>query len=113
MFMKFLENLNSDSTQRPSFINVKLMQILISNGVIMSRYFMQRLLKHFGRYDADLINLKVQHHFPQFNLEHLQQRLRTSWGVIFPLKLSQCCLLRGLKTLETKHLFKETTWNSF
>lgn len=81
----------------PSFINVQLVQILISNGVIMSRYFMQRLLKHFGRYDADLINLKVQHHFSQFNLEHLQQRLRTSWGSNLSSETFTMLLIEGFK----------------
>src|ERR1044072_3122225 len=44
-----------------SFITEEVIQALLSKDVILSRYFIQRLLMHFGTYDEKLIKLKVVH----------------------------------------------------
>lgn len=49
----------------------------------MSRYFVQRLLMHFGRYDEDLINLKIEHNVDQLGQERIrafQERIRCPWA---------------------------------
>ena len=41
------------------FITEEVIQALLSNGVTLSRYFVQRSLMHFGTYDERLIELKI------------------------------------------------------
>ncbi|CAG8605691.1 21791_t:CDS:2 [Cetraspora pellucida] len=43
----------------PTFINLSVARAIISKGAILSRYFVQRLLVQFGRYDQQLIKLKT------------------------------------------------------
>ncbi|CAG8756202.1 6059_t:CDS:1, partial [Acaulospora morrowiae] len=43
----------------PQFINVSVVQSLFANNVILSRYFIQRLVMHFGEYDSKLTELKA------------------------------------------------------
>src|SRR2546423_7023066 len=44
----------------PTFIDITVCQALIARNVVISRYFIQRLLMHFGRYDQRLIELKIE-----------------------------------------------------
>src|SRR3990170_3252201 len=41
------------------FITVDVIQALLKKNAILSRYFVQQLLMHFGTYDEKLIKLKV------------------------------------------------------
>ncbi|CAG8437507.1 12659_t:CDS:1 [Acaulospora colombiana] len=45
----------------PKFINAEVVQSLLSNKASLSRYFIQRLLLHFGEYDSKLTELKAKH----------------------------------------------------
>src|SRR6266513_2744237 len=44
-----------------NFLNLEVIQALLARNVILSRYFLQRLLMHFGTYDEKLIELKIEH----------------------------------------------------
>src|SRR4051812_25950412 len=48
-----------------SFITEDVVQTLLAKGAIISRYFIQRLLMHFGSYDEKLIELKIKHNINQ------------------------------------------------
>ncbi|RIB10866.1 hypothetical protein C2G38_2204994 [Gigaspora rosea] len=45
----------------PSFLDVTVVQAIIAQGGILSRYFIQRLHMNFGAYDNKLIEPKVIH----------------------------------------------------
>ena len=49
----------------PTFIDIPVCQILIARKVFISRYFIQRLLMHFGKFDQKLIELKMEHNVRQ------------------------------------------------
>src|SRR5436305_10122783 len=51
----------------PTFIDIPICQTLIARKVMISRYFVQRLLMYFGRYCQKLIELKVEHNVGQFD----------------------------------------------
>ena len=46
----------------PTFIDIPVCQTLIARKVIISRYFVQRLLMHFGKYDEKLIEFEIECH---------------------------------------------------
>ena len=46
-----------------NFTTIEVVQALLSRNVIFSRYFVQRLLMHFGSYDEKLIELKKSTEF--------------------------------------------------
>src|ERR1044071_8598986 len=43
----------------PTFIDIALCKNLLARKVIISRYFIQRLLMHFGKYNQKLIELTI------------------------------------------------------
>src|SRR3954452_20571890 len=43
------------------FITVDVVQALLAKSAIISRYFIQRLLMHFGAYDEKLIELQIEY----------------------------------------------------
>src|SRR6266496_1714005 len=45
----------------PTFINISVCQMLITKKVPISRYFIQRLVMNFEKYDQKLIELKIEH----------------------------------------------------
>src|SRR4051794_1579071 len=45
----------------PTFIDIPVCQTLIASKFILYRYFIQRLLMHFEKYDQNLIELKIEH----------------------------------------------------
>ncbi|CAI2188956.1 5175_t:CDS:2, partial [Funneliformis geosporum] len=56
---------------------------LLSKNAILSRYFVQRLLMHFGNYDENLIKLKVEHNVNQIDFDRLRalrKKLSSPWG---------------------------------
>ncbi|CAG8713914.1 15315_t:CDS:2 [Cetraspora pellucida] len=44
-----------------NFINLAVVRAIIANKAIISRYFVQRLLLHFGKFDKDLVALKMEY----------------------------------------------------
>ncbi|CAG8593264.1 10566_t:CDS:2 [Cetraspora pellucida] len=44
-----------------NFINLAVVRAIIANNAIISRYFVQRLLLHFGKFDKDLVALKMEY----------------------------------------------------
>jgi hypothetical protein len=52
----------------PTFINISVCQNLIAGNVMISRYFIQRLLMHFGKYDQRLTDLKID--YDEYDVEH-------------------------------------------
>src|SRR5260364_361830 len=67
----------------PSFIDLPTAQAMITKRVILSRYFIQMLLLHYGNYDPNLIGQKITHNVRQTDADRvksLQERVRTSWA---------------------------------
>ncbi|CAG8564419.1 11470_t:CDS:1, partial [Diversispora eburnea] len=65
------------------FLNIKVLHSLFANDIIISRYFIQRLLMHFGRYDPDLIKLKIEHNEniqDRDRLNELNKKICKSWA---------------------------------
>ncbi|CAG8464028.1 1921_t:CDS:2 [Acaulospora morrowiae] len=56
----------------PNFINVQVVKVMLANDGLLSRYFIQRLLMHFGRYDKKLIELKIAHNVGQIDPDRIQ-----------------------------------------
>ncbi|CAI2193309.1 15071_t:CDS:2, partial [Funneliformis geosporum] len=66
-----------------NFITVEMIQALVSKNAILSRYFIQRLLMHFGTYDENLIKLKVEYNVNQVDFDRLralQKKTTSPWG---------------------------------
>ncbi|CAG8821379.1 7146_t:CDS:1, partial [Cetraspora pellucida] len=67
----------------PFFIDLPTAQALITKGAVLSRYFIQRLLLHYGSYDPTLIRLKITHNVGQIDpnrTKSLQQKIRAPWA---------------------------------
>src|SRR5689334_4774549 len=45
----------------PRFIDVELCEALLEKDVIISKCFIEKLLKHFGNYDKKLLNFKMEY----------------------------------------------------
>src|SRR3954447_5539895 len=68
-----------------NFIDMSLCQILIARNVVISRYFVQRLLMHFGKYDQKLTELKMERNVDhQLDADRIrafqQQKIKLSWA---------------------------------
>ncbi|CAG8688127.1 19140_t:CDS:2 [Cetraspora pellucida] len=70
----------------PKFISVEVAHAIITKGGILSRYFAQRLLIHYGEYDQKLIELKASHNIGQSDLEKIQTN--TPWANNLPITVS-------------------------
>jgi hypothetical protein len=55
-----------------NFTTIEVVQALLSRNVILSRYFVQRLLMHFGSYDEKLIELKIEHNVNQVDFDRIR-----------------------------------------
>ncbi|CAG8603188.1 5982_t:CDS:1 [Funneliformis mosseae] len=67
----------------PSFLTIPVCQNLLTRKVIISRYFVQRLLMHFGKYDQKLIDLKIEHNVNQLEADRIcafQQKIKSPWA---------------------------------
>ena len=72
----------------PTFIDVSVCQTLISRKVILSRYFTQRLLMNFGKYDQKLIEHKIEHNVGQLDADKIrafQQKIKSPWASNSPI----------------------------
>src|ERR1044071_3425000 len=59
------------------FITEDVVQALLARNAILSRYFIQRLLMHFGKYDEKLIEFEIEYNVNQ-NDRAFQKKLRSS-----------------------------------
>ncbi|KAG9292920.1 hypothetical protein G9A89_016282 [Geosiphon pyriformis] len=90
----------------PSFIDLNIISSLLSQKVILSRYFIQRLLMHFGKYDEQLIMLKIEHsvgHADEDRIKEIQKKLRCPWASDLPLNVFNQLLEEGSKRLYEKY----------
>ncbi|RGB35559.1 hypothetical protein C1646_759190 [Rhizophagus diaphanus] len=63
-----------------SFITLDVVQALLARNVVMSRYFVQRLLMYFGNHDQRLIELKVEYNLNQVNDRTREKKLCAPWA---------------------------------
>ena len=86
----------------PTFIDIPVCQTLIARKVILSRYFIQRLLMHFGKYDQKLIELKIEHNVGQLDADRIrafQQKIKSPWASNLPIFVFTYLLDEGYKQL--------------
>ncbi|CAG8648423.1 10077_t:CDS:1, partial [Scutellospora calospora] len=69
----------------PTFISVAVSRTIITKGGILSRYFIQKLFIHYGKYDLKLIELKISHNIGQTNIDRIQQKNSTPWASDLPI----------------------------
>jgi hypothetical protein len=65
------------------FITSEVVQVLIANGAIISRYFIQRLFMNFGSHDEKLNELKIEHNVNQADFNRIrafQKKLKSPWA---------------------------------
>src|SRR2546429_136458 len=70
------------------FITDDVVQALLAKNAIISRYFIQRLIMHFGAYDEKLIELKIEFNVNQIDFDRIrafQKKLRSPWASNLPL----------------------------
>src|SRR5207248_9074567 len=87
---------------RSTFIEIPVCQTLITRKVIISRYFMQRLLMHFGKYDQKLIELKIEHNVGQLDADRnraFQQKIKSPWASNLPITVFTYLLDEGYEQL--------------
>src|SRR5437763_5197422 len=86
----------------PTFIDIPVCQTLIARKVIISRYFIQRLLMHFGKYDQKLIELKIEHNVGQLDADRIrafQQKIKSPWASKLHITVFTYLLNEGYKQL--------------
>ena len=80
----------------PTFIDMPLCQTLIARNIGISRYFVQRLLMHFGKYDQKLIELKLEHND---RIRAFQQETKSPWEINLLMTVFIYLLNEGCKQL--------------
>src|SRR3989440_5920193 len=86
----------------PTFIDIPVCQTLITRKVIISRYFVQRLLMHFGKYDQKLIELRIESNVGQLDIDRIrafQQKVKSPWASNLPITVFTYLLNEGYKQL--------------
>src|SRR6266542_3497968 len=89
------------------FITVDLVQALLARDAIISRYYIQRLLMHFGSYDEKLIELKIKHNVNQVDFDRIrafQKKLRCPWASNLPLPVFTKLITEGYNILNDLEL---------
>ncbi|CAG8551808.1 4013_t:CDS:1 [Paraglomus brasilianum] len=65
------------------FINVGVVECLFAQKAHLSRYFIQRVMLGFGKYDCRLIDLKLTHNVRPLDLDRkkiIQSKIRSPWA---------------------------------
>ncbi|CAG8639211.1 2414_t:CDS:1, partial [Paraglomus brasilianum] len=62
------------------FINVDVVECLFAQKAHLSRYFIQRLILGFGKYDSRLIGLKLAHPLDPVRNKSIQNKFRNPWA---------------------------------
>ncbi|CAG8746466.1 16454_t:CDS:1, partial [Acaulospora colombiana] len=91
----------------PNFINVQVVKLILANGGILSRYFVQRLLMHFGRYDSKLIELKIQHNVGQIDPDRIrsfQEKIKSPWASNLPVSVFTYLITEASNQLQVKEM---------
>jgi hypothetical protein len=89
------------------FITEDVVQALLSRNAIISRYFIQRLLMHFGNYDERLIELKIQNNVNQVDFDRIrafQKKLHSPWASNLPLPILTKLMTEGYNSLNDDNL---------
>src|ERR1051325_4575163 len=84
------------------FIAENVVQTLLARNVIISRYFIQRLLMQFGSYDERLIELKIEHNVNHADFDKIrtfQKKLQSPWASNIPLSVFTKLLAEGYNSL--------------
>src|ERR1043165_8464731 len=90
-----------------SFITIDVIDSLLAKNAIISRYFIQRLLMHFGAYDEKLIELKIEHNVNQIDFDRIhafQRNLRSPWASDLPLPIFTKLITEGYNILKDSNL---------
>ncbi|GES79610.1 hypothetical protein GLOIN_2v1595045 [Rhizophagus clarus] len=90
-----------------SFITAEVIQALLARKVILSRYFIQRLLMHFGNYDEKLIELKIEHNVNQVDFDRIrafQRKLQIPWASNLSLPIFTKLITEGYVILNDQEL---------
>src|SRR5436190_18043448 len=87
-----------------NFTTIEVVQALLSRNVIFSRYFVQRLLMHFGSYDEELIELKIEHNvnhvdFDFDKIRTFQKKSQSPWASNIPLTVFTKLLVEGYNSI--------------
>ncbi|CAB5378089.1 hypothetical protein RhiirA5_424872 [Rhizophagus irregularis] len=90
-----------------SFLTSEVLHSLLSKNAIISRYFIQRLLMHFGPYDEKLIELKIEHNVNQVDFDRIrafQKKLSSPWASNLPLPIFTKLITAGYNILNDENL---------
>ncbi|CAG8805484.1 37228_t:CDS:2, partial [Gigaspora margarita] len=92
-------------------------RVITVNKTIISKYFVQRLLFHFGKLDKDLVTLKIEYNSNprrsnNNSLQNIPQNIKTPWASDLDMKqygiihfLSACpYALKEAKVIMSKNL---------
>jgi len=80
------------------FINVDVVECLFAQKVQLSRYFIQRVMLGFGKYDSRLIDLKLTHNIRPLDPDRkkvIQSKIRSPWASNLPLDVFSRILKEG------------------
>ncbi|GES73901.1 hypothetical protein GLOIN_2v1817420 [Rhizophagus clarus] len=89
------------------FLTVDVVQALLGRKVLISRYFIQRLLMYFASYDEKLVELKIQHNINQIDYERFrafQKKLSSPWASNLHLPVFTKLITEGYNTLNDQDL---------
>src|ERR1043166_172731 len=90
-----------------NFLNLDVIQDLLARNAVLSEYFVQRLLMHFGTYDEKLIELKIEHNVNQvdfYRIRAFQRNLRSPWASALPLPIFTKLITEGYNILKDSDL---------
>src|SRR6266516_4537185 len=71
------------------------------------KFFVQRLLMHFGTYDEKLIELKIEHNVNQIDFDRIrafQKKLQSPWASNLPLPIFTKLITEGYNVLNDHDL---------
>src|SRR6266480_1641944 len=89
------------------FITEDVVQALLARNAIISRYFIRRLIMHFGAYDEKLIELKIEHNVNQIDSDRIrafQKKLHSPRTSDLPLLVFTKLITEGYKSLNDNGL---------
>ena len=90
-----------------NFLNLDVIQALLARNAVLSQYFVQRLLMHFGTYDEKLIELKIEHNVNQVDFDRIrafQEKLLSPWASNLPLPIFTKLITEGYNILNDREL---------
>ncbi|RIB27158.1 hypothetical protein C2G38_2161351 [Gigaspora rosea] len=92
----------------PTFINLPVAQAIITRSGILSRYFVQKLLVHYGGYDFKLIELKIVHNVGQISFDRiktLKDKSQEPWASNLELDVFAYFLTVAQKQFDTNEFY--------